>query len=332
MAEDLIEKMLAGNTAALARLISRVERGGPDAPRLMERVRPRLGRAHIVGVTGAPGSGKSTLVDGLVAHLRAQGRKVGILAVDPSSPFTGGALLGDRLRMRRHYTDPGVFIRSMATRGATGGLSLVARRAVKLLDAAGFDVVFLETVGVGQTELAVMAAVDTLVVVTVPEGGDAIQTMKAGLLEAAHVLVVNKADHTGAKRMAADLEMAVMMGPPDAVWTVPVLLTQAHRQLGISELWQAVESHRHALAESGRLEALRRDHRRQEFFDVVQEGLARRLRQAIASDGHLGNLLGRVERGEADPYFAAEQALADPRLLRQWFAEAEEDEDRPPSL
>ncbi len=328
MVQNLVDRLLAGDTAALSRIISRVERAEFDVPDILERLRPFTGKAHTIGITGPPGSGKSTVVDALTAHLRAQDRSVGVLAVDPSSPFTGGALLGDRLRMRRHYTDPHVFIRSMATRGALGGLPRMAKRVVKVLDAAGKDVILLETVGVGQTELSVMAAVDTVVVVLVPEAGDSIQTLKAGLLEVANLLVVNKADHTGARRLASDLEMSIMMGPQDTVWTIPVLLTQAIRNVGIPELWEAMEAHLHALTTAGHLESQRRDHRREEFFEVIQDSLARRLRQRVARDGHLADLLERVDHGQIDPYHAAQQALADRALLHGWL-DAIEDEPSP---
>ena len=202
------------------------------------------GVAHRIGITGPPGAGKSTLVEAITAEFRNQDRTVAVLVVDPSSPFTGGAILGDRVRMRDHFLDPGVFIRSMATRGASGGLSAIAPSAMRVLEAAGVDVIILETAGVGQTELDIMHTVDTVVVVVVPEAGDAIQTMKAGLLEIADVFVVNKSDRPGAKRMAADLEMTVHLGSRDADWwTTPVLQTEGIRNIGIPQLVEALESH-----------------------------------------------------------------------------------------
>lgn len=323
MPDELVEKMLAGQIPALSRLISKIERSDPDVADVMEGIRPHIGNAYTIGITGPPGSGKSTLVDGLTTHLRSLDKSVGILAVDPSSPFTGGALLGDRLRMRQHYMDSAVFIRSMATRGALGGLTAVAKRVLKLLDAASKDVIILETVGVGQTEFSVMDAVDTVIVVLVPEAGDAIQTLKAGLLEVADVFVVNKADRSGAKRMASDLEMSVMMGPQDEAWTVPVLQTQAHRKLGIPEMWTTIEEHRKMLVESGRLEAARKHHRREEFFEVIQESLNRRLRGLVSHDDHMDGLLERVEQGDIDPYHAAHDVLGDVDRLHGWFSDAE---------
>ncbi|MQG21775.1 MAG: methylmalonyl Co-A mutase-associated GTPase MeaB [SAR202 cluster bacterium] len=319
MVDDVIDKMLSGQVPALSRLISKIERGDGDVGHIMEKIRPHTGQAHTIGITGPPGSGKSTLTDKLTSHLREQGKTVGILAVDPSSPFSGGALLGDRLRMRQHYLDPAVFIRSMATRGALGGLSAVSKRVLKLLDAAQKDVVILETVGVGQTEFGVMDAADSVVVVLVPEAGDAIQTLKAGLLEVADVFVVNKSDRTGAKRMATDLEMSVMMGPQDDQWTVPVMQTQAHRNIGVAELWDKLVDHRKVLEDSGRLEDSRRNHRREEFFEVIQETVNQQFRTLVSQDADLGGLIARVENGELDSYHAAQEVLSDSVLLQGWF-------------
>jgi LAO/AO transport system kinase len=319
MVDDVIDKMLSGHVPALSRLISKIERDDRDVGHIMERIRPHTGHAHTIGITGPPGSGKSTLTDKLISHLREQGKTVGILAVDPSSPFSGGALLGDRLRMRQHYLDPAVFIRSMATRGALGGLSAVSKRVLKLLDAAQKDVIILETVGVGQTEFGVMDAADSVIVVLVPESGDAIQTLKAGLLEVADIFVVNKADRTGAKRMATDLEMSVMMGPQDKEWTVPVMQTQAHRNIGVVELWDQIVAHRKVLEDSGRLEDSRRNHRRGEFFEVIQETVNQQFRALVSQDADLGDLIARVENGELDSYHAAQEVLSDSELLQGWF-------------
>ena len=330
--EDLVARLLAGDANALPRVISLVERGDAAVPDIMERVKASLGRAHRVGVTGPPGAGKSTLVEALTAHYRRQDRRVAVLGVDPSSPFSGGAILGDRVRMRDHYLDPGVFIRSMATRGASGGLSAVAPRALRLLDAAGADVVLLETAGVGQTELDVMDAVDTVVVVVVPEAGDAIQTMKAGLLEIADIFVVNKADRSGAKRMAADLELNVHLGTQDAEWwQTPVLLAQAFRGVGIGEVADAITGHLRAAHDSGRLEAARRDQRSRELVRSVRQEVHARIRRAADGDGPIGALLRDVQRGDVDPDAAAAMLLDDQGFLREWLATSQDsnaDRDR----
>src|SRR6266705_2336865 len=242
--------MLAGDRLALARLITRVENRLPDVAEIMRAVQPRLGRAHVLGVTGPPGAGKSTLVDRLTARLRAEGEGVGIVAVDPSSPFTGGAVLGDRIRMQAHTLDPGVFIRSMATRGSLGGLARATGDAIKLLAAAGYAWILVETVGVGQTELDIMKLADTTVVVLVPESGDAIQTMKAGLMEAADIFLVNKADRSGAPalmaepKFAAHLSLTSAASPKNIEWEIPVLSAEAQSGVGIAELLADVRRHR----------------------------------------------------------------------------------------
>src|SRR5919197_1959015 len=243
-AVDLVERMLAGDQRALAQLMSHVERHSAEVPEIMRRIAPALGRGYCVGITGPPGAGKSTITATLTAQARQQGHTVGIIAVDPTSPFSGGALLGDRIRMQQHYLDAGVFIRSMATRGSHGGLPQAAQGGRKLLDAFGKDLILLETVGVGQTELDIVEAADTTVVILVPESGDTIQTMKAGIMEIADLFVVNKADRDGADRMLRELRMLVHMHPRSDWWDIPVLSTQAHKNVGIAELHATIEQHR----------------------------------------------------------------------------------------
>ncbi|MGA9720887.1 MAG: methylmalonyl Co-A mutase-associated GTPase MeaB, partial [Candidatus Binatus sp.] len=236
--DALLKRFDAGEMRALAQLITMVENRAPESSAIIERIYAKTGHAQVVGITGPPGAGKSTLVNRLIAKYRASGKKIAILAIDPSSPFSGGAVLGDRVRMTDHYKDAGVYIRSLASRGSHGGLSRAAREIVKLLDAYGSDVIIIETVGVGQTELSIMDLADTTVVVTVPEAGDGVQVMKAGLNEIADVFVVNKADREGADRVKAELELSVHLRSGDG-WRPPVLLTQAALDQGVDAVVDA---------------------------------------------------------------------------------------------
>ena len=315
VAPELAERVLAGDRLALARLITLVENRAPELPGVMSRLYPHTGRAHVVGVTGPPGAGKSTLVDALIARLRAAARRVGVVAVDPSSPFSGGAVLGDRIRMQAHFLDPGVFIRSLATRGSHGGLPRAARDVVRLLDAFGVDVVLVETVGVGQTELDVMRLADSIVVVLVPEAGDTVQVMKAGLLEIADVFVVNKADRDGALRMVSELEQMLHLRPPSP-WAIPVLPTTASVGTGVDDVLAALDRHRaHVTAdgERGRRAASRRAG---ELIDILEEEMHRRLAARLVTDPNgLGALVEAVRSGNVDPYSAALRILEDDDTL-----------------
>jgi LAO/AO transport system kinase len=339
----LVRRMLDGDRQALARLLTLLEREPGSIPAAMRAVQPRTGHAYVVGVTGPPGAGKSTLVNGLIEELRRRGPRVGVLAVDPSSRATGGAVLGDRVRMKGHEGDAGVFIRSVATRGASGGLSRVAGAAVRLLDAFGFEMVLVETVGVGQTELDVAGAADTVVVVLVPEAGDAVQVMKAGLMEIGDVFVVNKADREGADRMveAVTLELeARPQGlahpsphvPPKAghgplpqgerrqsttQWRPVVVRTEGHRRAGVPELLGAIERHREAQEASGVLAVRRAARRRREFAEAVRAALESAVAGLDLAGGDAAETAARVERGELDPYTAAAMALSDPKLAER---------------
>jgi len=316
---DLVEKMLAGDKQSLARLITLVERDSPEVAGIMRTIYPHTGKAFCVGVTGPPGGGKSTLVGKLTSIAREKGLEVGIMAVDPTSPFTGGAILGDRIRMQQHYLDEGVFIRSMATRGSHGGLPKTASSVTKLLDAAGKDIVFVETVGVGQGEIDVMEAVDTTIVVLVPEAGDSIQTMKAGLMEIADVFVVNKADRPGADYLVAELEGMVHQSPKQSWWQVPVMATQAVNDVGTEELYQYIERHRQALEESGNLALKRSKQRRTDLLRTIEHRITKQVLEQVERDDQLALYLEKVEKGEIDPFSAAEEILSSRTLLDNWL-------------
>jgi LAO/AO transport system kinase len=312
--------MLAGDRLALARLITRVENRMPGVAEIMRGVQPHLGRAHVLGITGPPGAGKSTLVDRLTTRLRAAGERVGIIAVDPSSPFTGGAVLGDRIRMQAHTLDQGVFIRSMATRGSLGGLAAATGDVIKLMDAAGFPWILIETVGVGQTELDIIKQADTTVVILVPESGDSVQAMKAGLMEVADIFVVNKADRDGAHALMAELRFSVRLhysssvSPKDIDWEIPVLAAQATNDVGVAELLAEVKRHRSALDQTGALEKRRRARRRADLRTLLVEEFAGRVMASVEADPELVATMDAVAEGKLDAYSGVERMLA--RLLR----------------
>ena len=308
--------MLDGDRLALARLITRVENRASDVPEIMRAVHPRTGRAYVLGITGPPGAGKSTLVDRVTARLRAEKQPVGVIAVDPSSPFTGGAVLGDRIRMQAHTLDPDVFIRSMATRGSLGGLARATGDVIKLMDAFGFPWIIIETVGVGQTELDIIRQVDTTVVALVPESGDSIQAMKAGLMEVADVFVVNKADRDGAHALMAELRFSVHLhytsggAPKDVDWEVPVLAAQAANDVGIDELIGQVKRHRAVLEQAGALETRRQARRRAELEALLVEEFTAQVTARVQTDAALGATIEAVTAGRLDPYSAVAEILS----------------------
>jgi LAO/AO transport system kinase len=298
----------SGDPVALARAISLAEDGGPDGEALVAALFPRTGRARILGVTGPPGAGKSSLVSRLIALYRGRGAALAVVAVDPSSAFSGGALLGDRIRMQDHCLDEGVFIRSMATRGRFGGLSRATRDAVDLMDAAGRDPILIETVGVGQDEVDVVRVADTVLVVLTPGQGDDIQAIKAGLLEIADVFVINKADHPGADRLAADLEGMLSLGEPRA-WTPPIVRTVATDGAGLPDLLAAIERHGSFLAADGLLGARRRQALRTRLLEILRERAVRRLVGADPAGAELAEWERRLEARQVDPYTAAAAIL-----------------------
>ena len=299
--------MLAGDRRALARLMTLIENRHPETVQVLSAIHARCGQAYVIGITGPPGAGKSTLVSGLLSEFRRRDMSVGVVAVDPSSPFSGGSVLGDRIRMQKHFLDDGVFIRSLSTRGTHGGLARSTRHMARLLDAFGKNVIIIETVGVGQTELDIMRLADSTVVVLVPEAGDTVQTMKAGLLEIADIFVVNKADREGANRIKTELDLMLHLRPETA-WSVPVLLTQADQGKGVAELVEALLAHRAFVSESGEAAARLRAGRRAEFVEILQEEIGRRVEEAV-KHGTFAALLRNLEQGELDPYQAALRAV-----------------------
>lgn len=303
--DDLVERALAGERYAIARLISLVEDGGRELGPAMEKIYPKTGAAYSIGITGAPGAGKSSLTEKLIGRVRRDGIDVGVLAVDPSSPFSGGALLGDRVRMQTHATDEGVFIRSMATRGHLGGISLATPEAVRVLDATGSRIILIETVGVGQAEVEITDACDTTLVVVNPGWGDSVQTAKAGLMEIADIFVVNKADRPGAKDTVRELKQMLEM--TDAAWKPQVVETVAVKGEGIDDLWTAVEKHRAYQEETGSLESRRRRRIQRELKEIVAE----RYRARVDSEAteELASLTEDVLARRLDPYSAADRLV-----------------------
>lgn len=304
-ADELVARALEGQRRAIARLISLVENGGPDLGEVMQALYPHTGSAYSIGVTGAPGAGKSSLTDRLVALCRARGHKVAVLAIDPSSPFSGGALLGDRVRMQGHATDPDVFIRSMATRGHLGGLALAAPEAVRVLDAVGHDIVIIETVGVGQAEVEITDACDSTLVVLNPGWGDAVQAAKAGLMEIADVYVINKSDRPGTKDTVRELNAMLQMS--DAPWKPPIVPTVAVKNEGIEELWSAVERHRRWQEDEGLLTQRRRRRVAREIKEIVAERYRQRVEEEAAAS--LEELTEEVAARRLDPYAAADRLI-----------------------
>ena len=308
-AAGAIERARAGDARALARLVSLVENGAPELRLVMKAVAPLTGHARVIGLTGAPGVGKSTVTAALVTAYRERDLRVGVLAVDPSSPFSGGALLGDRVRMQVHATDPGVFIRSMATRGHLGGLSQAAPQALRVLDAAGFDVLLVETVGVGQAEVEIASLADTTLVLVAPGMGDAIQAAKAGILEVADIFVVNKADKAGAQEAVRDLRTMIAMARHGAgEWKPPIVTTVAVEGGGISELIEKVAAHWSWLDSSGQGEARRRARAREEITAIVVAELRQRA-GGLPGDSRLDSLAAQVADGALDPFAAADELV-----------------------
>lgn len=302
---ELVDSLLKGDRRALARLITMVENGDAAAPQILSAIYPKLGLAYVVGITGPPGAGKSTLADKIIDIWRGLKYSVGAVLIDPSSPFTGGAILGDRIRMQRHALDEGVYIRSLGSRGSHGGLSRSTRQVVQLMDAFGMARIIVETVGVGQTELDVMEVADTTVVIMGPESGDTIQTMKAGLMEIADIFVVNKADREGASRMAAEIRAMVELKDHNDEWRPPVLSCEANKGIGIDELNDTISKHRGYLEEHDLRESNRRALRRNELMELISRHFRDKMIDS-ADKGALEPYFKRVENMEISPYEAAD--------------------------
>jgi len=300
-----LDRALSGDTRAVARLLSAVEDDDPRVRELIKDLLPRTGHARIIGLTGAPGVGKSTLTAALVGAFRAAGRRVAVLAVDPTSPFTGGALLGDRIRMQEHATDEAVFIRSMATRGHLGGLAAATPQAIRVLDAAGFELIIIETVGVGQAEVAIASLADSVAVLLAPGMGDAVQAAKAGILEVADLFIVNKADKPDAQQVVRDLRGMLALGANEKGWKPPIITTTATTGEGLAELVARLDAHWDWLAESGELKRRRHARAREEITALAFAALRDRVTSSDVDD-----LAARVADGTLDPFQAAEEILA----------------------
>jgi LAO/AO transport system kinase len=306
--ETLAAGIRGGDRRALARAITLVENGDRLAADLVRELYPQTGGAYAVGITGPPGVGKSTLIGALLRHVRDLGRTAGVISVDPSSPFSKGALLGDRIRLADHFLDPGVFIRSMGTRGHLGGLAEATLQALLLLDASGKDIVFVETVGTGQSEVEVVGVADTIVLVLMPGSGDSIQALKAGIMEIPDVIAVNKLDHPAAKTMLNEVRSVLALGG-EREWKPPIVLTEAARGENVEQLWSDIERHHTYLEESGRLDLRRRDNMRGEVFALASARAKEHLVRSVEGNPELERLLDQVHRRELDPLSAVQEIL-----------------------
>jgi len=312
--DDIVKKIIAGDVRTVARLIRDIDDGIPEVREVLKKLYPYTGNAYVIGITGAPGVGKSTLVDQMVAHLRDQGKTVGVLAVDPTSPFSGGAILGDRVRMQRHSMDSGVFIRSMATRGHFGGLTQSTRSAIDVLDAMGKDYILVETVGVGQDEVDVVKSAHTTVIVVIPGMGDDIQAIKAGILEAGDIFVINKAEREGADKTLADLRLMLDMDQNkyrEGKWKPPILKTEAVFDKGVVELLEEIEKHREYLKQTHGTLLPRRQKEKvsQELLDMVKSRLIEEVLGKLTETGEFDRAVDEIVEGQIDPYTACDNLV-----------------------
>jgi LAO/AO transport system kinase len=309
--ENIAEEVLKGNRLALAKAITAIENEYDNATEIMQKLYPHTGHAYVLGVTGPPGAGKSTLTDKLAKEYRRQGKTVGIIAIDPSSPFSGGAILGDRIRMNSLTLDPGVFIRSMGPRGSLGGLSHKTADAVKVMDAFGMDVIFVETVGVGQSEVDIVKAADTTMVVLIPGMGDDIQAIKAGILEIGDIFTINKADHDGADKLATELNMMLDLDGVIKDWRPPIMKTIANQNIGIKEVVETFGKHNKHIEENGQLTVRRTERTKNEMLDLLDSRIGQYIRSKVVDTGKLDELVAVIKAHETDPYTEANKIVHD---------------------
>ncbi len=316
--EELVQKMISGNRRALGKLITLIENDPSSSAVIVPKIHNLTGNAYIIGITGPPGSGKSSIVDKLIFNYRNEGKKVGVVTIDPTSPFTGGALLGDRIRMQRHYTDEKVFIRSMSTRGSLGGLSEATANVIKLFDAFGKDVIIIETVGTGQIEVDIIKVADTVVLVSVPGMGDDVQTIKAGIMEIGDIFSVNKAETDGVEKCISEIRMMLELSEKNEVWIPPIIKTYGNKENGADDLYKAINNHYTYLIESGIYGKKRVFRGKNELLNIIQNLFMKNLYSFVSED-ELEELAEKIANREKDPYMVIEELMPKLRKLYEVF-------------